>query len=178
MQIELRKLVKKVGITTICVTHDQIEALTISDRIAIMSEGRIDQIGNPPEIYEHPQTEFVAEFLGVANLFSRKVNNGVVQLASGLEIPTEYHGDVTVVLRPEDLCIAPEIRDKGWTGTVSYTRLLGPTIELEVVIDEQERPLRGSVGRRDGSEISVGKRVNISLIDPRNTVVIPLKAKL
>jgi|TARA_B100001964_G_C14230830_1_gene599938 ABC-type Fe3+/spermidine/putrescine transport system ATPase subunit len=178
MQIELRKLVKKVGITTICVTHDQIEALTISDRIAIMSEGRIDQIGNPPEIYEHPQTEFVAEFLGVANLFSRKVNNGVVQLASGLEIPTEYHGDVTVVLRPEDLCIAPEIRDKGWTGTVSYTRLLGPTIELEVVIDEQERPLRVSVARRDGSEISVGKRVNISLIDPRNTVVIPLKAKL
>ena len=55
---------------------------------------------------------------------------------------------------------------------------MGPTIELEVVIDEQERPLRVSVARRDGSEISVGKRVNISLIDPRNTVVIPLKAKL
>ena len=71
MQIELRKLVKKVGITTICVTHDQIEALTISDRIAIMNQGRIDQIGTPSDIYERPNTEFVAEFLGTANIFTR-----------------------------------------------------------------------------------------------------------
>ena len=108
MQIELRKLVKKVGITTICVTHDQIEALTISDRIAIMNKGRIDQIGTPNDIYERPKTEFVAEFLGTANIFTRKVNNGVVQLASGLDLSTNYDGEVTIVVRPEDFYITSE----------------------------------------------------------------------
>ena len=178
MQIELRKLVKKVGITTICVTHDQIEALTISDRIAIMNKGRIDQIGTPNDIYERPNTEFVAEFLGTANIFTRKVNNGVVQLASGLELSTNYDGEVTIVVRPEDFYITSENCKEGWIGTVAFKRLLGPTIELEIAVDEVENLLRLSIPRREGENLNVGKQVNVSLTNKKNAIVIPHKVEL
>ncbi len=69
MQLELRQLNRKLGITFVYVTHDQDEALTMSDRIAVMDRGRIAQIGSPAEIYEHPRTEFVATFIGESNLF-------------------------------------------------------------------------------------------------------------
>ena len=178
MQIELRKLVKKVGITTICVTHDQIEALTISDRIAIMNKGRIDQIGTPNDIYERPNTEFVAEFLGTANIFTRKVNNGVVQLARGLELSTNYNGEVTIVVRPEDFYITSENCKEGWIGTVAFKRLLGPTIDLEIAVDEVENLLRLSIPRREGENLNVGKQVNVSLTDKKNAIVIPHKVEL
>ena len=178
MQIELRKLVKKVGITTICVTHDQIEALTISDRIAIMNQGRIDQIGTPNDIYERPNTEFVAEFLGTANIFTRKVNNGVVQLASGLELSTNYDGEVTIVVRPEDFYITSENCKEGWIGTVAFKRLLGPTIDLEIAVDEVENLLRLSIPRREGENLNVGKQVNVSLTNKKNAIVIPHKVEL
>ena len=178
MQIELRKLVKKVGITTICVTHDQIEALTISDRIAIMNQGRIDQIGTPNDIYERPNTEFVAEFLGTANIFTRKVNNGVVQLAKGLELSTNYDGEVTIVVRPDDFYITSENCKEGWIGTVAFKRLLGPTIDLEIAVDEVENLLRLSIPRREGENLNVGKQVNVSLTDKKNAIVIPHKVEL
>jgi len=71
MQIELKRIQQEVGITFIYVTHDQDEALTMSDRIAVFSHGRIDQVGTPMDVYEHPQTEFVAGFVGVSNLLER-----------------------------------------------------------------------------------------------------------
>jgi len=175
MQIELRKLVKKVGITTICVTHDQIEALTISDRIAIMNQGKIDQIGTPNDIYEKPNTEFVAEFLGIANIFTRKVNNGVVELVRGIELSTDYNGVVTIVVRPEDFYITTADSKEGWIGTVAFKRLLGPTIELEIAVDEVENFLRVSIPRREGEKLNVGEIVAVSLTDKKNSVVIPHK---
>ena len=71
MQIELKRIQQEVGITFIYVTHDQDEALTMSDRIAVFSHGRIDQVGTPLDVYERPQTEFVAGFVGVSNLLER-----------------------------------------------------------------------------------------------------------
>ncbi|GJD53023.1 Spermidine/putrescine import ATP-binding protein PotA [Methylobacterium crusticola] len=70
MQFELREIQRRLGITSIIVTHDQEEALTMSDRVAVMAEGRIVQVGPPTEVYEHPRTRFVSEFLGTANIFS------------------------------------------------------------------------------------------------------------
>ena len=81
MQIELKRLQKKLGITFIYVTHDQEEALTMSDRIAVMKDGRIEQLASPKEIYEHPITRFVAGFIGESNIFDGKVikaENGVL----------------------------------------------------------------------------------------------------
>jgi putative spermidine/putrescine transport system ATP-binding protein len=73
MQVELKEIQQRVGITFIFVTHDQEEALTMSDRIAVFNAGKIEQVGSPAEIYEHPQTQFVAGFVGVSNLISGDV---------------------------------------------------------------------------------------------------------
>ncbi len=73
MQVELKSLQKRVGITFIFVTHDQEEALTMSDRIAVFSEGRIEQVGTPAEVYETPASPFVAGFVGTSNLISGEV---------------------------------------------------------------------------------------------------------
>ncbi|MDR1206697.1 MAG: ABC transporter ATP-binding protein [Peptococcaceae bacterium] len=83
MQLELKNLQKKLGITFIYVTHDQEEAMTMSDRIAVMSLGVLEQVGAPPEIYEHPETKFVADFIGETNLFEavaeRRLSDGVTR---------------------------------------------------------------------------------------------------
>ena len=107
------------------------------------------------------------EFL-IANIFTRKVNNGVVQLARGLELSTNYNGEVTIVVRPEDFYITSENCKEGWIGTVAFKRLLGPTIELEIAVDEVENLLRLSIPRREGENLNVGKQVNVSLTDKKN----------
>src|SRR3712207_310362 len=71
MQIELKRIQREVGITFVYVTHDQEEALTMSDRLAVFNEGRIEQVGSPEEVYEHPASEFIAGFVGVSNVLER-----------------------------------------------------------------------------------------------------------
>jgi spermidine/putrescine transport system ATP-binding protein len=117
MQLELKKLQSEVGITFIYVTHDQEEALTMSDRIAVMSRGVIEQVGTPTEIYEHPNSAFVANFIGVSNVFAATVRSIAGTLVTcetdqGLEIrlPTSGRALVSgqrfgVVLRPEKLIL-------------------------------------------------------------------------
>src|SRR5206468_3002677 len=70
MQIELKRIQREVGITFVCVTHDQEEALTMSDRIAVLSQGRLEQVGTPAEVYERPASAFVAGFVGTSNLLT------------------------------------------------------------------------------------------------------------
>jgi len=110
MQIELKRIQRDVGITFVFVTHDQGEALTMSDRIAVMSRGRVEQIGTPAEIYDRPETIFVAGFIGSANLLPGRVSApNRVELAVGPTIdvaelpPVPIGSDVTVMLRPERL---------------------------------------------------------------------------
>lgn len=131
MQIELKRIQKEVGITFIFVTHDQGEALAMSDRIAVMSEGQIEQVGSPEEIYQFPQTLFVAGFIGSANLFPGKVSETgltfeghsmlTVRLDDGTVVRAGSRAqlrpgdDATVMVRPErvqpiSLTEAPEGR--------------------------------------------------------------------
>jgi len=116
MQIEMRQLQQRLGITTLMVTHDQDEALTLSDRIAVMSGGRIEQLGTPTEIYERPVSRFVASFIGTSNFFSGKVigrqNGGfMVESVDGVKLglngipPSDP--TVTVALRPEGIQLTP-----------------------------------------------------------------------
>ncbi len=116
MQIEMRQLQQRLGITTLMVTHDQDEALTLSDRIAVMNHGRIEQIGSPKEIYERPATRFVASFIGTSNFFrgtvSRREGGGYLVtsndgLTLALDGPAPADREVTVALRPESVRIAP-----------------------------------------------------------------------
>jgi spermidine/putrescine transport system ATP-binding protein len=122
LQIELKALQEEVGITFIYVTHDQEEALTMSDRLAVMSNGRVEQIGTPSEVYEEPSTAYVADFLGVSNLMDAdaegtdgdgrcRIQLGDFELVAARG-DTDARGDVKVVIRPERI----RLEDSGTTG--------------------------------------------------------------
>ncbi len=106
MQIELKELQERVGITFVYVTHDQVEALTMSDRIGVMDNGKLLQIGAPQDIYEHPTSRFVADFIGEINLLPGKViDSATVELMGGQRVPAEtdfaVDATITVAVRPE-----------------------------------------------------------------------------
>jgi spermidine/putrescine transport system ATP-binding protein len=117
LQIELKALQEEVGITFIYVTHDQEEALTMSDRIAVMSQGRVEQVGGPKEIYEEPATAYVADFLGVSNLMEAtasgkgdggcRVRLGEFELVAG-QGEADTTGACKVTIRPERVVIEPQ----------------------------------------------------------------------
>lgn len=156
MQIELKHLQKELGITFVYVTHDQEEALTMSDRIAVMNEGIIEQIAAPEEIYERPKTKFVADFIGETNLIEAKVSsvnkeNALLQLEAGTEIKVEnkdlFIGEsVCIAVRPERLKLkeSPDKGDEWLCGTLKERIYVGAAlktvIELkngnEIVINE------------------------------------------
>ena len=116
MQSELKRIQREVGITFVYVTHDQGEALTMSDRIAVMNAGRVEQLGTPREVYEQPRTRFVADFIGTSNLLTTRadrVEDGCAVATFGdqqrLVVPlrgVEPHGDLEVTVRPEKMRVA------------------------------------------------------------------------
>lgn len=133
MQLELKHLHARLGVTIIYVTHDQEEALTMSDRIAVMNQGRIEQLGTPAELYEHPWTRFVAEFIGESNFFEGAVvaaEDGTLVLVtvSGLRLPipparAQAGEKAAVFLRPEKIQMAPD--GGGVLGEVAEIVYLG-----------------------------------------------------
>ncbi len=125
---EIRALTDRLGMTALYVTHDQEEALAISDRIVVMREGRIAQEGEPAEIYHRPACRFVAGFVGTATLIEAEASGGVVR-GAGVEWPAGMtpppDGPCLVVVRPEEL--APTDPGQGLSGTVLAARFLGAT---------------------------------------------------
>jgi spermidine/putrescine transport system ATP-binding protein len=110
MQIELKRLQRETGITFVFVTHDQEEALTMSDRIAVMHAGKVQQIGPPMEIYDRPTNRFVAGFIGETNLLNASVHNGGLSFgaAGQTALPdSTWSGDITLAIRPERLHLLP-----------------------------------------------------------------------
>jgi putative spermidine/putrescine transport system ATP-binding protein len=116
LQIELKQLQQELGMTFVYVTHDQEEALTMSDRIAVFNQGRIEQVGSPAEMYEHPATTFVAGFIGTSNILER--------------------GGRTFTVRPEKIRLLPFEAGEGEPGTVRATAYLGPSTKFVVALDE------------------------------------------
>src|SRR5262245_61782078 len=145
LRAELRKIQQDLGITAVYVTHDQEEALAIADRIAVMREGRIEQIGSPEDIYAAPRSDFVADFIGISNLLSCRV----VLVAEGLvewegerfraPLAAEADGaDVVISLRPERLRVVPEGAaapgQNRFDGVLEVVTFLGPVARLEVTV--------------------------------------------
>ncbi|MFM6966362.1 MAG: ABC transporter ATP-binding protein [Rhodoluna sp.] len=122
MQIELKDLQRELGITFIFVTHDQDEALTLSDRIAVFNKGKIEQVGSPRELYEAPSTEFVARFIGSANIFTIDESKRLFD-----------HGSKTMI-RPEQVAIG----GPGISGIVKESIYLGSSIRLIVEVGNLE----------------------------------------
>ena len=135
VQVELRRLQQKLGQTFILVTHDQDEALVVSDRIAVMKEGRIVQFGSPSEVYDYPKSRFVAEFLGAANVFSGTYREGMFHSEIGPlkfnKPPSWERGEVAI--RPEWIKISdskPETN--GVEGTVKEIIYRGTNLDIWV----------------------------------------------
>lgn len=148
MQLELKRLQRKLGITFVYVTHDQEEAMTMSDRIAVMHDGVLDQLGTPEEIYERPQTKFVATFIGETNIFEGCVNevDTTKRISVGLEngnvtvAPQEgfrFGEFVTISVRPEKLRVSLEPRE-GFSlyGVVRDYIYVGSVIKCNVVLPD------------------------------------------
>jgi len=181
MQVELRRIQETVGITTVLVTHNQTEALTMSDRIAVMNDGRFEQVGTPTEVYEQPASKFVADFIGTANIFDGTVTEtrdgrAVVDCGEFEMIaiaPDEVAvGDaVTVVTRPEHTQVEPtETADNVFEGSVTMSRFLGDHHECHVTLAEG-RDVIGVVDT-DGPTVSGGDRVSLGVAAENCLVVV------
>ncbi|GGE00835.1 ABC transporter ATP-binding protein [Aureimonas endophytica] len=135
---EIRDLQRKLGITAIFVTHDQEEALSVSDRIVVLNEGRAEQIGTPFDIYNHPRTRFAASFIGTLSLLEGEAAGGNRMRVEGQEIavPAEAHPagrPLTLALRPEALSLAPSpARTNRLEGTIEDVDFLGSVVRMRV----------------------------------------------
>ncbi|HYF45724.1 MAG TPA: ABC transporter ATP-binding protein [Acidimicrobiales bacterium] len=133
MQLELKRIQREVGITFVYVTHDQEEALTMSDRIAVMSEGRVEQLADPTDIYDDPATVFVAGFIGQANLWPAEVEGGTVK-ALGANVPARtapgVTGRGTLMVRPERVRISEAASQGSVALQVTNLVFQGPVVRL------------------------------------------------
>ncbi len=151
MRIEIRRVQQQFGITSIYVTHDQSEAMTVSDRIVVMDHGVIKQCGTPFEIYSRPLNYFVADFIGRANFINGKILGVEETLAMRIEGKALYfpsfnddvkkRKDAVVVIRPEGLTLEPPGTSSVFNGTVTHAVYLGSTMEYEVTVPGREIPI-------------------------------------
>jgi spermidine/putrescine transport system ATP-binding protein len=177
MQLELKRIQHEVEITFVHVTHDQEEAMTMADRIAIMNGGRIEQLGSPSDLYERPETPFVASFLGVSNLLAGTVaGGGRVALADGTEVQVPERalrgrtGRISIGIRPEKIRIDDDEANR-LAGTVVESAYIG--VSTQYVVDTPA----GSVSvyvqndRPGAAAVAPGQRLTLSW-NPESTFVV------
>jgi spermidine/putrescine transport system ATP-binding protein len=160
LQIELTQIHRDVGTTFVYVTHDQEEAMAMADRIAVMSDGRIEQLGTPTEIYKRPASRFVADFIGDSNFFSANVTGDVATLVDGTRVPCTpgQSGEATLMVRPESIRLDAAGVLK---GTVMHTSFLGSYVRVAVEIPGSDAPVM--VALHDAGEVpAVGDAVGLS----------------
>jgi spermidine/putrescine transport system ATP-binding protein len=181
MQIELKEIQRTVGITFVYVTHDQEEALTMSDRIAVMTEGVLQQCGTPEEIYEAPANAFVAGFIGISNLLPGEVEGQGVRLQTGQLIPADLSSGavageaVFVCVRPEKLRLGPKTAGQvSVEGTVVETVYLGTATQYMVELAPGLRLVaienNFNTARTDG-RLARGSKVTIGWLPEHSRVL-------
>jgi putative spermidine/putrescine transport system ATP-binding protein len=180
MQIEVKRLQREYGITTILVTHDQEEALSMADRIAVMNKGQIEQLSPPTEIYDQPSTLFVNQFVGSTNLIPGELDDiarGTVRLADGSMLATApapglvRGARVLVSVRPEQLRVCPEGGGGTLTATIKVVLPLGPQVIYEAQAQDGTL-LKISQPRDAGTSLFVpGDRVFIAPATPASCQV-------
>ncbi|HYI23535.1 MAG TPA: ABC transporter ATP-binding protein [Candidatus Limnocylindrales bacterium] len=190
MQLEIKRLHEELGLTIVYVTHDQSEALAMADQIAVIDHGRIVQSGPPRQLYDRPVSQFVATFLGEANLLPGTISSvdaasGVAYarflpglgstgtLAGGLRVGTP----VTVVVRPEDMLVSPAPNGtEGWTARVAATAFAGDAFRIQLT-DGQGRRLLAKMPVTTAAPPAVGSEVVIGWPDHRATFVVDVHSK-
>jgi putrescine transport system ATP-binding protein len=173
-QFELVNIIEKVGVTCVMVTHDQEEAMTMANRIAVMSKGRVLQVGSPEEVYEHPANRFVADFIGNVNLIEGKltvdqpdhcaITTGIGVVSVGHGISGALNMPVAVAIRPEKLEISkvkPDIHENIFSGQVKEIAYFGSYNTYIVVASDGSRLkiTEANTSRHDLSDITWDDRV-------------------
>ncbi|AQH02462.1 MULTISPECIES: ABC transporter ATP-binding protein [Caballeronia] len=165
MQVEIRLLQQRLGITTIMVTHDQREAMTMADEIVVMEKGRIAQVGRPLDIYRNPVSEFVADFIGLGNILPVTLDGtDRIALPGGQRIAVAAAArtngatdDMRLLIRPEDVSMRPAIAQPGpnvLAGTVAFIRDVGSS--LEATIDCAGFTLTAATTPRETPDLQIG----------------------
>jgi len=172
MQVELKGIQREVGITFLYVTHDQEEALAMSDRIAVMEDGEVRQCGTPEEVYERPQGPFVAGFIGISNLLPATVDDGGVRLASGQRFPAPVPGecpegaDVYLSVRPEKIWL--DESEEGMVsvdGTIVERVYVGTTTQVIVELSPGVRLValeQNAARQRSDDRWEIGQQVKLN----------------
>lgn len=174
LQVELKSIQREVGITFLYVTHDQEEALTMSDRLAVMAHGKIEQLGTPREVYEHPATAFVADFLGVSNLMRGHLLDGDTVEVGGVRLRAAAGGRppgvVRLTIRPERVRLsAPGTAGENCVeATIERFVYLGSTTQVFVVLPGGDRVQALVANSGEVDEYDVGASVTVQL--PRDAL--------
>lgn len=170
MQVELKQLQKTLGVTTVFVTHDQEEALTLSSRIAVMKQGKIVQMGTPEEVYENPSNHFVAEFIGTSNFFqATAVDSRRLETSTGFRIatsvPVRVGERVEIAVRPEKIritrqkpshevnCISASLREIIYLGSNSHFHFDLDCGGARIVVYQQVLPMMADLHLRPGDRV-------------------------
>lgn len=191
MRVEISQIQKELGVTTIFVTHDQTEALTMGDRIALMNRGLIEQVGTPIELYESPRTEFAAQFVGETNFFQGVVSSidGVkanVVTKSGLSLRIEDNvpgltegSKISISIRPDRvrICTGDSQRQEGntYTGRIYLKAYLGTHVRYHIQLDDENKIFVDTPAMPGEPEYAVGDEVEVSW-DADNGMCFPSKA--
>jgi putative spermidine/putrescine transport system ATP-binding protein len=178
MRGEIRRLQRQSGVTALYVTHDQEEAMTMADRIVVMSNGVVEQVGTPAEIYDRPRTRFIAAFIGSANFFEGSLDGGGgrwFRCRSGLALPLDGAAapDAGVLaIRPERIEFVPATTEGALPGVITQAMQIGAlmeyTIELRsgdrVTVQAQRRS--GAAGYREGEDVAIAWPASDSILLP------------
>ena len=172
MRVELRSLQKSLNLPTIFVTHDQGEALSMSDRVAVMHDGQIEQVAAPDELYDRPRSTFAATFLGRSNVLTLEVSDSgdgrSVARRGNLEIPLDRKvppGEIVAVIRPERISLrhAADMPDNVNLGTVRTSSYLGASTESTVDVDGVEIEVLAQNARSAAHSMKAGDRVYVDI---------------
>jgi putative spermidine/putrescine transport system ATP-binding protein len=167
VRVEIRELQRKLGLTTVMVTHDQEEALIMADRLVVMGEGRIRQIGSQQDLYERPAEKFVADFVGRSTFIDGRMDGpGRFVSAGGLIVACEAtgSGNASLALRPERLALlngASPPFDNAFPGGVEFISYLGPQVDLHVRLSPQERVIVQIQNRPEQPLPVLGEQVRV-----------------
>jgi putative spermidine/putrescine transport system ATP-binding protein len=161
LRMDINLLLRKLGITAVYVTHDQAEAMSLGDRIVVMSEGRIAQAGTPREIYHHPANAFVANFIGTMNRIQGLiVDNDFVCDAGRIAVSANDQSEAEVMFRPEDVSVSGDLATSRLNGTIEASFFIGDRTRVLVNVG-QGRPV--VVDRISRCDLAVGQQVGLHI---------------
>ena len=169
LRVEINLLLRRLGITTIYVTHDQTEAMALGDRIIVMSHGRVEQTGTPREIYHQPASAFVANFIGTMNQMHGEMKNGGFACAAGLlRWPGKATAANELLFRPEDVSVVAEHEAADLVGTVAAAFFIGDRTRLFVDVGDKQPLVVESMAR---CTLQPGQQVRLQ-VDPRGLLAL------